>query len=82
MTKQRIKAEAKLSEGAAPAGVQIDVVQGGVLQSAVAPADEPSASFDLDPGDYEARATALVPHGAPATAVFAVPIAVRVTAAD
>ena len=76
---KKIKIEADLSDGEKPAAVRLEVTQGAnTLRSAdVAPGA--AAEFDVDDGDYEARATALVPHGTSATAVFAVPTAVRVT---
>ncbi len=82
---KKLEVKATLGEGEAPAGVRLEVTQGPhTLRSADVPlaAGERTASaeFDVDDGDYEARATALVPHGTPATAVFAVPERVVVTA--
>jgi hypothetical protein len=77
----RIKVQADMSEGTPPEKVRIEVTQGPhTLRSAdVAPGD--ATTFEMDDGDYVASAQSLVPHGAPATSVFAVPSAVRVTPA-
>lgn len=77
-----VKVEADMSDGEPPAAVRLEVTQGPhTLRSADVDPVAPTAVFDVDDGDYAARAQALVPHGTPVTAVFAVPTAVRVTPA-
>lgn len=74
-----VKIEAEMSEGTPPEKVRLEVTQGAhTLRTADVDPGKPAAEFEMDDGDYVARATSLVPHGTPATAVFAVPV--RVTA--
>lgn len=75
-----VKVQAEMGEGKPPEKVRLEVTQGPhTLRSADVDPAAPAAEFDLDDGDYTASAQSLVPHGAAATAVFAVPAAVRVT---
>lgn len=74
---EAVTVQAEMGEGDAPAAVKITVTQGAVLiREAEVPADNPQATFEMDPGDYVVHAQSLVPHGAPADAVFAVPVKV------
>lgn len=69
-----------MTGGKPPEAVRLAVQQGPhMLRSADVDPKNPSATFDVDEGDYVASAQSLVPHGTEATAVFAVPMAVRVS---
>jgi hypothetical protein len=81
MAKQQVTVTPTMSEGEPPAAVAIAITQG---EHHIASAQVPpsaGATFELDVGDFQARATALVPHGTPAEAMIAVPVALVVTAA-
>ncbi len=96
ITMRKIQVTAEMSAGNAPDKVRLEVRQGPhTLRSEevdVVPADTAAAqpgavstavaktTFELDDGDYVAAATALVPHGTATTAIFAVPVVVRVSA--
>jgi hypothetical protein len=80
MTMKPVQVTADMGLGKAPEKVRLEVTQGPhTLRSADVDPASPSAVFQVDDGDYVASATSLVPHGTPATAVFAVPRAVRIT---
>lgn len=75
-----VQVDAEMGPGKAPEKVRLEVTQGPhTLRSADVDPASPSAVFQVDDGDYEARATSLIPVGSPVTTVFAMPRAVRVT---
>lgn len=77
----KVKIEHTMTEGPAPEAVRVTVEQGPHTLRTADVAPGAPAELDVDVGDYTARAVALVPHGTPAQAAFAVPDEVRVSAA-
>ncbi len=75
-----VKITAEMGPGDAPEKVRIEVTQGPhTLRTADVDPANPTAVFQVDDGDYVARAQSLVPHGTEVTAVFAVPLRVTVS---
>jgi hypothetical protein len=81
MANQKITVTPTMSEGEPPEAVAIAVTQGPhpIQGAQVLPGE--GAAFDLEPGDYQVTATSLVPHGTPADAMIAVPVALVITGA-